>query len=196
MSRANIAEDWRKRGIQDSRKSLAFVASLLEVRLTNLSASAVVNACAFAEDEELRQIVRASYPKPFKSNAANSMRTMSLYRALAGADDVAPARPAASKEIQAAYKALQALTNKKHKQINQAIVRVLSDQLDLAMPGLEYEYCPFTNKDLRVDAWFERAERPEALEFTHQRPTEAGEASIASYVLTKVQDYARDYQLI
>jgi hypothetical protein len=165
VSRANIAEDWRRRARQDSRRSLAFVSSLLEVKLTNLSASAVVNACAFAEDEELREVV-------------------------------APSRPAASKEIQAAYKALQSLTNRKHRAINEAIVRVLTGQLDLTLPGLTFEHCPFSNRDLRIDAWYEPAERPVALEFTHQRPTEAGEASIASYVLNKVQDYARDYQLI
>jgi len=70
------------------------------------------------------------------------------------------------------------------------------EQLGVEMPRLDFEHCPFGNKDLRADAWFEKGERPEAIEFTHQRPSEAGEASIASYVLTKIQDYARDYQLI
>ena len=196
VSRANIAEDWRVRGGRDPRKSLAFISSLLEVRLTNLSASAVVNACAFGNDDELQRLVRTFYPKPFKVNAANAMRTMSLYRALTNADDVAPTKTTISEQIQSAYDAIQKLTNRKHRQINEAIVQVLRDQLGITMPCLEFEYTPFGKKDLRIDAWFQRGERPEALEFTHQRTSEAGEASIASYVLGKIQDYARDYSLI
>lgn len=196
VSRANIADDWRRRASSDARKSLSFISSLLEVKLVNVSASAVVNACAFGNDQELARLVRNHYPKPIKTNAANSMRTMSLYRALKGEDDVSPTRTSSSKEIQDAYRDIQQITNRKHKEINKAIVKVLTDQLDIRMPGLLFEHAPLPEKGLRTDVWFERGERPETIELTHQKPTEAGEASIASYVLNKVQDYARDYQLI
>lgn len=169
---------------------------MLELRLLNLTASLVVNACAFGDDEELRNVVRESYPKPIRVNAANSMRTMSLFRALNGEEDVAPTRVSGSSETQDAYNAIQELTNRKHRQINEAIVKVLTDQLGFKLPNLHFEYLPLEDRGLRADVWFERSERPEVLEFTHLRPTEAGEAYIASYILNKVQDYARDYQLI
>ncbi|PTL77778.1 hypothetical protein DAT35_41975 [Vitiosangium sp. GDMCC 1.1324] len=61
---------------------------------------------------------------------------------------------------------------------------------------MQMEYSPLSafGKELRVDTWFQRGERPETLEFSHY-----GEPSVAvfsSYVLTKIQDYARDYGLI
>ncbi|MCR9165146.1 MAG: hypothetical protein ACE37F_37085 [Nannocystaceae bacterium] len=46
FSRANVADDWKKRGDENPRRGLPFISSLFELRLLNLSSSAVVNACA------------------------------------------------------------------------------------------------------------------------------------------------------
>jgi hypothetical protein len=82
FSRANIADDWRKRATDNARHALPFIASLFDAKLLSVSSSAVVNACAFAEDESLPRIVRQHYPSPVSSNAWNSMVNSSLARSL------------------------------------------------------------------------------------------------------------------
>ena len=194
LSRANVADDWRSRGKLNPRNGLPFIVSLFEVRVLNISSSAVVNACAFSDDEELQQIVRKHYPNPVKSNAANTLRNSSLVRALQGLEDVGLTTSNSSDAIQNAYRDIQAITNRKHRQINAAIVKVLTQQLSLDLGSVSTEYQPISDKGLTVDVWIERSIRPEALEFTHQN--KASEAVLSSYLLNKIQDYSRDYNLI
>jgi hypothetical protein len=198
FSRANVAEDWRRRGAENPRRGLGFISSLFEVRLLNLSSSAVVNACAWGTDADLQEEVRRYYAQPVRANAANSMRNSALARALRGEDDVGFATSKTSAEIRKAYLGIQGLTNAKHRQINESIVKVLTDQLSMSLPNLTFEWKPLESagKGLTVDAWSSSDGRPVALEFTHRRDGDAALAVIASYVLTKIQDYARDYGLL
>ncbi len=198
FSRANVADDWRQRGNDNPRRGLAFIASLFEVRLLNLSSSAVVNACAWGGDAELQELVRKHYAQPVRANAANSLRNSALARALRGEEDVGLATSNPSKDIRAAYSAIQRLTNAKHRSINESIVRVLTQQLAIDLVGLELEWQPLraSGKGLQVDAWSSGTGRPIAIEFTHRRDGDAVLGVIASYVLGKVQDYARDYGLL
>jgi len=198
FSRANVAEDWRKRGKENPRKGLPFITALFEVRLLNLSSSAVVNACAFGPDDQLKKIILKHYNAKVPANAKNAMRNSALARAFRDEDDVGLAKSNPSEPIKKAYRGVQALTNPKHRQINESIVRVLGD-LGVSTPNLEFEFRPFgadASRELRCDVWFASDERPEALEFTHRTDGDATTAVIASYVLNKVQDYARDYGLV
>lgn len=196
FSRANVADDWRKYGKRNARHGLPFIASLFEVRLLNLTGSMVVNACAFSPDTRLREAVRAHYPSPVKSNAANTMKSSSLLRSLTELEDVGPAGGTASAEVAQAYAAVQALSKGAHKAINQAIISVLTDQLGIDLPKLKFEFQPHQHEALQVDTWFVRGERPETLEFTHRQAEELTPAGVSSYVLGKLRDYARDYGLL
>ena len=194
LSRANVADDWRERGKRNPRNGLPFIVSLFEVRVLNISSSAVVNACAFSDDAELQQIVRQHYPSPVKSNAGNSLKNSSLVRALQEIEDVGITTSNPTPAIQKAYSAIQSLTNKKHKQINESIIKVITQQLNINLGPVEMEYQPLTGCGLTADVWFQRSNRPESIEFTHQG--KASEAVISTYLLNKIQDYARDYNLI
>jgi len=196
FSRANVADDWRKWGTRNARHALPFIASLFEVKLLNLTGSMVVNACAFSTDRRLYDGVRAHYPNPVKTNAANTMKSSSLVRSLMGEEDVGPAGGAASAGVTSAYAAMQVLSKTAHRAINEAVVTVLTDQLGMSLPELKFEYQPHDKEELRVDCWFVRDERPETLEFTHRQADELTPAGISSYVLGKVRDYARDYGLL
>jgi flagellar hook-basal body complex protein FliE len=198
FSRANVADDWRTRARDNPRKGLAFISALFEVRLLNLSSSAVVNACAFGPDKKLREVVLSHYNAKVSTNAANAMRNTPLARALRGEEDVGLAKSNPTLPVQNAFRAIQRMTNAKHTQINQAIVSVI-EKLPTPLPKLKFEHYPFSgdsSRGLHCDVWFERDDRPEALEFTHRADKDASVAVIASYVLTKVQDYARDYRLL
>jgi hypothetical protein len=196
-SRANVADDWRRRAADNARRSLPFIASLLEVRLLNLSASAVVNACAsFSGDQTLREAVLAHYPRPVSTNAANALRNSALVRALSGLPDVGPSASTSSERIRNAYNELQPHTQSKHRQFNEAILSVLTGPLGLALAGLRFEHHPLDDHELRIDVFVPREERPDALEFTYRRENNASPAVIASYLLSKTQDYARDYGLL
>ena len=196
FSRANVADDWRKYGKRNARHSLPFISSLFEVRLLNLTGSMVVNACAFAADARLREAVRKHYPNPVKTNAANTISKSSLVRSLTDQEDVGPAGGTASVEVAKAYLAIQRLSRESHREINQAIVAVLSDQLQIDLPNLQFEYQPHSHEALQVDCWYQRGDRPDTLEFTHRQADELTPAAISSYCLGKLRDYARDYGLL
>lgn len=196
FSRANVADDWRKFGKRNARHSLPFIASLFEVRLLNLTGSMVVNACAYSTDQRLRDAVRQHYPNPVKSNAANTIGKSSLVRSMTEQEDVGPAGGSASEEVSKAYLAVQKLSKESHKKINEAIIAVLTEQLQISLPELRFEYQPHAHELLQVDCWFKRSDRPEVLEFTHRQADELTPASISSYTLGKLMDYARDYGLM
>jgi len=146
FSRSNAADDWRQRGKQNARKSFAFIASLFELRILSASSSAVVNSCAISDDLDLVKVVKAHYPNPFRSNAGNSLRKTSLYRALAEIEDVGKVNPAPSGPIKNAYAAIQKLAATRHDTINRAIMSVLVNQLDLNLGNLRYEHSPLIDK--------------------------------------------------
>jgi hypothetical protein len=122
------------------------------------------------------------------------LKNSALRRALDGQADVGPGTPLATAQISKAYAEIQAMSKAKHRAINEAIVGVLTGALHVDLPGLSFEHCPFTDRGLQMDVHFKRGERPETLEFTYR--ADASGAIIATYVLTKLQDYARDYRLI
>lgn len=196
FSRSNIAEDWRRRGKENPRRAFAFISSLFELKIVNASSSAVVNCCALSNDRELRKAIKKHYPNPVSSNAGNSLGKTSLYRSLANAEDVGKGNPAPSDPIKNAYAAIQALSATKHAEINRSIVDVLVSQLGLNLGELRFEHLPFADKGLRADVWFQRDMRPETIEFTHRDDQHSSEAVLSSYILAKMQDYARDYGLI
>lgn len=198
FSRANVADDWRRYGAANPKHGISFIASLFEVRLINLTASVVVNACAFSELQELQNIVRLHYPSPVKQNAGNGMKTSALFRSLNNEDDVGPAGAAASGAVTTAYAALQEKSKDAafHVAINRAIVVVLTEQLKFDLPKLAFEYQPIADKELRADCWFQRGDRPEVLELTHRKSSDLSSATISSYILGKIRDYARDYNLL
>jgi hypothetical protein len=138
------------------------------------------------------------YPRPVSSNAANAMRNSSLARALRGDEDVAVSAARSSPPIQKAYAAIQSRANEKHRQINEAIMSVLEQQLGIELPGLDFEHEPFpaSDRELRADVWCQPGDRPLAVEFTHRSSRSATPAVAASYVLQKIEDHARDYGLI
>lgn len=195
FSRANVADDWRKAGTRNARHSLPFIASLFEAKLVHLSGSMVVNACAFSDFQPLRDLVRVHYPNPVRQNAANTFSGSSLVRSLRSVEDVGPAGGNVSVAVSAAYAKIQERSKDWHAHINRSIVKVLTDQLAIDLPSLQFEYRPHQKEELRVDCWFERGERPETLEFTHRQAAELSTATISSYTLSKIMDYARDYSL-
>ena len=196
FSRANVADDWRRFGERNAKHGLPFITSLFEVKLLNLTGSMVVNACAFSEDSQLRDAVRKHYSNPVKTNAANALKKSSLVRSLTDQEDVGPTGATARDEVSQTYIEIQKLSKETHKLINTSIVNVLVDQLKIDFPGLRVEYQPHSHEQLQADCWFQRGDRPETLEFTHRQAEELSPATISSYTLGKLMDYARDYGLL
>ena len=114
FSRANIADDWRRRGLENSRRGLPFIISLFEVRILNVTGSAVVNACAFCKDSDLTNAVRKHYPNPIRANAKNALQGTALVRALQGLPDTSVGYNQPTEKIVKAYNAIQEFTKTKH----------------------------------------------------------------------------------
>lgn len=196
-SRANVADDWRKRGAANPKHALPFISSLFEARLTYLSASSVVNCCAlYTADPDLSTLARTHYPNPVPMNAGNALKSSGLYRALVKKEDVSGSASSGSAQILKSYGLIQEQSKKKHKSINSAILHVLGGLEGVALSNLKVEHRPVSGQGLQVDCWFEGADRPQSIEFTHRTTGQDSAAVISSYVLEKLQDYARDYALI
>ncbi len=94
-----------------------------------------------------------------------------------------------------AYAAIQAMSVKRHKAINQALCGLTRAHL----PDLHYD-----NKDFEVvhggnvitDAVVKYAARTYSLEFHHLSESQCGAAGMASYIMDKLRTYAWHHQLI
>jgi hypothetical protein len=117
---------------------------------------------AWGQDADLAVVVREHYKSTVSASAANSMRNSTLARAIRAEDDVGIATSNPRPAVRSAYMAVQAQTNEKHRQINEAIVMVLTEQLDLDLGKPEYEHRPFADARRRSSPVNGQAARPQA----------------------------------
>ena len=198
FSHSNIADDWKRDGARSPKYGLPFIVSLLEVKVASMTASSLVHACTYSNDPDIKGALQEGGALPKKFNAWNLMKSSPLVRMLENREDVgAVASTQPRKEISDTFKALQDLSKKKHRAINESIIQTINSNANLVTKNAKFEYRPLgEGKELRVDVWCEpeTSQRPIAIEFTHRQ--KSSEAMVATYVLTKIRDYARDYGLI
>lgn len=178
---------------------LAYIISLFEAKLVTVSASSVVHACSTCADEPLRRVVSEAGSRPDAGNAGRTIRASELYRLLVG--EQTPEYTSGQKGARAdstvkAYAAVQALSSKRHKAINQAIVRLVAQHV----PGFGVEEDDFEvdvgEGNLFVDAIQRGGTPPLFFEFHHLSAKHCNAASMSSYIMEKLRAYAWHYSLI
>ena len=106
---------------------LGYVIALFQARLTTMTPSSVVYSCLQHGDEGLRAAAREKGMTPSSTNATTTFKNTDLYRLLIGEPSTEltstiKGRTAAT--TLAAHTAIQALSAKRHKAINQSICRL------------------------------------------------------------------------
>ena len=121
------------------------------------------------------------------------MQSSELYKFLQGeAVDNREYGSSVNTETYEAYAKLQAVSETKHRSLNEAILAQATDA-GASLPSLQFEQ--ELVKGLQTDASFQWPSGPVALEFHHKAASESTQNKIAIYVLEKIKEYAINYGL-
>lgn len=190
---------WRARGAAQ-KSNLAWVSSLLQVKLVALTPSTVAHACAVESRPESR--LRAALTDlEFRGNRGTgntAYRTTDLARFLAGEpvpEVLTTNKGKTSESTVNAYDAIQALSSRQHRDINEAILTFVGKS-DGSFDPAEVQYELPLGGDAIVDAVVPAGDRRLHVEFHHLSGPNCTPNRMASYMMKKLRVYATQYNLI
>lgn len=196
--RSEAGKWWNERN-QSSDHHLGYIISLFDARLVTMTASAMVYSCLHSGTEDLERVTTEQGARPDKGNAKRIIEASELYRFLKGEQipEFTTGKKGGHQESTAkAYAAVQALSAKRHKAINQALCRLAKTHL----PDFSYDddkaFEIAHGGNLITDAMVQYAGRPYSLEFHHLSEAQCGAAGMASYIMDKLRTYSWHHQLI
>lgn len=188
--KSNVAEWWQNRATH-LKSALPHVVALFNAQLASLSASSVVHSALQFSDPALSTL--AAGIRADRGNARRVMQSSELYKFLQGeAVDNREYGSSVNTETYEAYAKLQAVSETKHRSLNEAILAQATDA-GASLPSLQFEQ--ELVKGLQTDASFQWPSGPVALEFHHKAASESTQNKIAIYVLEKIKEYAINYGL-
>lgn len=188
--RSNVAEWWLNRA-SDLRSALPHVIALFNAQLVSLSASSVVHAILQFGEADLKALIQDV--RADQGNARRVIQSSELYKFAAG--QVLDNREYGSnvkKETLDSYDRIQGISETRHKAINEAIIKMISDA-GAALNNLRYEVN--LKPGLQSDAVYDLGVSKIALEFHHKADSESNSNKIAIYVLEKLKEYAINFGL-
>lgn len=196
--RSRAGKWWDSRRGDPSHR-LGYIVSLFEARLATMTPSSVVYACAEFGDEALRSAIREAGRSRSSANADRTFKNTDLYRLLTGstrAELWSSMKGRTAATTLAAYERVQAQSRTRHKTINQSICALGERNV----PSFRASLGRF-EVDLGGQAAFTDAVVPLDgddlyLEFHHLSASHVGAASMASYIMEKLQYYAIHYNLV
>jgi len=197
--RQEVGKFWRERGAAQ-KSNLAWVSSLLQAKLVSLTPSTVAHACGVhaSEGSGLRAALSGIEFRGKRSNGVTAFNTTDLARFLDGKPVPEVLNRNKGRTSQAtleAYDAIQAISAKKHKEINKAILTLAGQDAGRFDPeGVRYEVS--LGGDAIADAVVPAAEREFHFEFHHISGEACSPNKIATYIMKKLRVYATQYNLI
>lgn len=193
------AGKWWAARAQEPQHHLGYIIALFQARLTTMTPSSVVYSCLQHGDESLKQVARDKGMTPSGANATTTFKNTDLYRFLIGQPNseltsTIKGRTAAT--TVEAHSAIQALSSKRHKAINQAISALGED----VVPGFKASEGRFEvdlgERDTFTDAVIPLDGDDLHLEFHHLSSAHCRAASMASYMMEKLRTYAWRHNVI
>jgi hypothetical protein len=196
--RSEAGKWWIERN-QTSDHHLGYIISLFDARLVTMTASAMVYSCLHSGTSDLEKAAVDQGARPDRGNAKRIIEASEIYRFLKGEQipEFTTGKKGGHQESTAkAYAAVQAMSAKRHKAINQALCRLTKAYL----PDMAYD----DNADFEVsqggnlitDAIVRYANRPYSLEFHHLSEAQCAAAGMSSYIMDKLRTYSWHHQLI
>ncbi|MEU4566312.1 hypothetical protein [Micromonospora sp. NPDC023956] len=190
---------WRSRGATQ-KSNLAWVSSLLQAKLVALTPSTVAHACGIESQagSPIRNALSGLDFSPNRSTGRTAYKTTDLARFLAGEpvpEVLTTNKGKTSEYTLTAYDAIQALSSKQHRSINEAILKFVGDAGERFDPR-DVKYEVPLGGDAIVDAIVPVDNRRLHLEFHHLSSAHCTPNKIASYMMKKLRVYATQYNLI
>lgn len=197
--RQEVGKFWIARGATQM-ENLAWVSSLLSVKLLSLTPSTVAHACAvYAEPHSrLRRAVTDSGFKGNRGAGSNAYAKTDLGRFLAGEPVPEVTNTNKGKTTPttlAAYDAIQNLSSRQHLAINTAILNLAASASGI-FDISEVEFEKSLGGDAIVDAVVPTTDRRVHLEFHHLSGANCNPNKIATYMMKKLRVYATQYNLV
>lgn len=195
--RSEAGKWWTARN-KNPNHHLGYIISLFDARLVTMTASAVVYSCMHHGIEPLQSAATGAGARPDKGNAKRTVEVSEFYRFLSGEpipEFTSGKKGGILKTTANAYAAIQAMSVKRHKSINQSLCAMTKEHLnELVYEEKDFEVC--LGGDVITDAQVQFKGRPYSLEFHHVSEAQCGASSMASYIMDKLRTYAIYHQLI
>lgn len=196
--RSEAGKWWIERN-RTSDYHLGYIISLFDARLVTMTASAMVYSSLHSGEPALETAATEQGARADRGNAKRIIEASEFYRFLKGEQipEFTTGKKGGHQESTAkAYAAIQALSVKKHKVINQALCRLTKAYL----PDLSYDddkhFEVAHGGNVITDAMIHYGERPYSLEFHHVSEAQCAAAGMSSYIMEKLRTYAWHHQLI
>ncbi|MDI1450779.1 hypothetical protein [Polyangium sp. 6x1] len=178
---------------------LGYIISLFRSRLATMTPSPVSYACLHYGPTQLKQAVVAAGVKEHISNARVTLQATDFYRYLTSTtlnELTSGKKGKTSDATEEAYKGVQALSARRHKDINVAICKLISSTLStFSVPDDKFEV-DGGDGNLFTDAVATNSGEEIYLEFHHLSPENCVASKMASYIMEKLQMYAIHYNLV
>lgn len=190
---------WIARGA-NQKTNLAWVSSLLQVKLVALTPSTVAHACGLDSkpDSRLRDAIVPLDFKPNRGTGKTAFKTTDLARFVAGepVPEVLSTNKGKTKEPTVeAYDEVQKLSSRQHRDINEAILKFTASASG-AFEAEDVQYEIPLGDDAIVDAIVPIGDRRFHMEFHHVSGKHCSPNTIAKYIMGKLKVYAIQYNLI
>lgn len=186
---SNIAEWWQERA-KNLRSALPYIITMFKAQIVCLSPSSVVYSALLYGDEELQ--VLAAGPQRNKGNGRSTMRSTEFVKFFYGKDDTQKTGAASSTTVQI-YDKIQAVSESKHKAINESIITLA---LDTEGTLFENPIIEEPLNGIQPDVQVTKNSTPYTIEFHHKSGKHCTENKVAIYVLEKLKEYAIAYGLV
>jgi hypothetical protein len=196
--RSEAGKWWAERN-KDPNHHLGYIISLFNATLITVSASAVVHACVLHGEDDLKNVALNEKAQPNSGSALQAVKASELYRFLS---DSAVTEFTSGKKgrVQdttiAAYAAIQALSAKRHKAINQAICALVRNHVPNLVCDPLFDFEVAHGGNLITDAMLAVDTRHYSTEFHHLSSKQCKAASMSSYIMDKLRNYAIHHQII
>lgn len=196
--RSEAGKWWHERN-KSASTHLGYVISLFDARLVTMSASAVVYACMHHDDSVLQAAAVDEGARPDKGNAQRVISVSEFYRFLEGEqipEFTSGRKGSVGESTMKGYAAIQGMSAKRHKLINQTLCRGVREYLpDLAFDD-EKDFEVAHGGDLITDAQIKYRTMAYSLEFHHLSEAQCGAANMSSYIMDKLRTYAWYHQIV
>ena len=196
--RSEAGKWWIERN-RSSDHHLGYIISLFDARLVTMTASAMVYSCLHSGDPTLERAAIDQGARPDKGNAKRIIEASEFYRFLRGEQipEFTSGKKGGHQESTAkAYAAIQSMSVKRHKAINQALCRLTKAHLADLDYHEDNDFEVSHGGNVITDAMIKYAGRPYSLEFHHLSEGQCTAAGMASYIMDKLRTYAWHHQLI
>ncbi|GAA2522531.1 hypothetical protein GCM10010201_20740 [Pilimelia columellifera subsp. columellifera] len=197
-SRSISGKYWKAR-LKNPSHHLAYVISLFQARLVTMTPSSVSYAALHHGDHDLQQLTSKAGLSRNATNAATTFRNTDFYRfltATTSAELTSTSKGRTADATLAAYEAIQAVSARRHKAVNQAIcglVEQVVPEFSAAKGAFEVD---LGDSGAFADAVILMRDEELHLEFHHLSPAHCKASSMAAYIMEKLKTYALHYNLI